>query len=54
MSAFVKKIGWNPAAIPFVPISGWHGDNMIEVSEKMSWFKGSSAERKDGNSSGFI
>jgi len=52
VSAFVKKIGWNPAAIPFVPISGWEGDNMLEVSSNMSWFKGWTAERKEGNGSG--
>ncbi|RUP43897.1 elongation factor 1-alpha 1-like protein [Jimgerdemannia flammicorona] len=27
---FIKKIDFNPATIPFVPISGWHGDNMLE------------------------
>merc|ERR1712088_67233 len=27
--------------IPYMPISGFHGDNMIESSEKMPWFKGS-------------
>jgi len=26
--------------IPFVPISGWMGDNMIERSDKMKWYKG--------------
>jgi len=52
VSAYVKKIGYNPAAIPFVPISGWHGDNMLEVSEKMPWFKGWTAERKEGNATG--
>merc|ERR1712216_670693 len=26
--------------IPFVPISGWMGDNMIEVSTNMDWYKG--------------
>jgi len=26
--------------VPFVPISGWVGDNMIERSEKMKWYKG--------------
>jgi len=26
--------------IPFVPISGWNGDNMIERSDKMKWYKG--------------
>jgi elongation factor 1-alpha len=49
---FVKKVGYNPASIAFVPISGWHGDNMLEASDKMSWFKGWSVERKEGNASG--
>ena len=40
LSDYLKKIGYNPANIPFVPISGWHGDNMIEKSEKLPWFKG--------------
>jgi len=26
--------------IPFIPISGWNGDNMIERSDKMKWYKG--------------
>ena len=29
VSNFVKKIGYNPKSIPFVPISGWNGDNMV-------------------------
>jgi elongation factor 1-alpha len=37
---FVKKIGYNPANVPFVPISGWNGDNMLEKSDKMPWWKG--------------
>lgn len=49
---YIKKIGYNPKAVPFVPISGWHGDNMIEASTKMDWFKGWSIERKEGNASG--
>ena len=52
VSAYVKKIGYNPASIPFVPISGWHGDNMLEASDKMPWFKGWTAERKEGNATG--
>merc|ERR1712130_631560 len=27
---YVKKVGFNPKTVAFVPISGWHGDNMIE------------------------
>lgn len=38
--AYIKKIGYNPDNVPFVPISGWHGDNMIEASTNMSWYKG--------------
>jgi len=52
VSAYIKKIGYNPKAVPFVPISGWHGDNMFEVSEKMPWFKGWGIERKEGNADG--
>jgi len=37
---FIKKIGYNPANVPFVPISGWVGDNMIEKSTNMAWWKG--------------
>jgi len=37
---FVKKIGYNPANVPFCPISGWNGDNMLEKSDKMPWWKG--------------
>jgi len=52
VSNYIKKIGYNAASVPFVPISGWHGDNMIEPSDKMSWYKGWSVERKEGNASG--
>jgi elongation factor 1-alpha len=36
----LKKIGYKPEEIPFVPISGWLGDNMLEKSENMKWYKG--------------
>jgi len=39
-SNFLKKIGYNPAVIPFIPISGWNGDNMVEGSNNMPWWKG--------------
>merc|ERR1712035_154442 len=52
VSTYIKKIGYNPAAVAFVPISGWHGDNMLETSDKMIWFKGWKIERKEGNASG--
>lgn len=49
---YLKKIGYDPKSIPFVPISGWNGDNMLEPSERMPWYKGWSIERKEGNASG--
>merc|ERR1712055_891216 len=52
VSGYIKKIGYNPATVAFVPISGWHGDNMLETSEKMSWFKGWKTETKSGKGSG--
>merc|ERR1712107_698814 len=52
VSNFIKKVGYNPVAVPFVPISGWRGDNMINASDKMSWYKGWKVERKEGNASG--
>ena len=40
VSNFLKKVGYKPANVPFVPISGWHGDNMIERGNNMNWYKG--------------
>jgi elongation factor 1-alpha len=40
VSAYLKKVGYKPAKINFVPISGWVGDNMLEKSENMPWYKG--------------
>merc|ERR1712036_9225 len=48
VSGFVKKVGYNPKAVHFMPISGWHGDNMLEKSPNMSWWTGSEIERKEG------
>merc|ERR1711944_9848 len=40
VTSYIKKIGYNPDTVAFVPISGWHGDNMLEPSTNMGWFKG--------------
>jgi len=45
VTSYIKKIGYNPETVAFIPISGWHGDNMLETSTNMSWFKG--WEKKD-------
>merc|ERR1712019_187731 len=53
VQSFIKKVGYNPAAVPFVPISGWHGDNMLEPSTNMSWYKGWTKTVKDNTSTGY-
>lgn len=40
VEAYLKKVGYNPDKISFVPISGWVGDNMIEASTNTPWYKG--------------
>jgi len=40
VSNFIKKIGYNPEKVPFVPLSGWTGDNLMEKCDKMPWWKG--------------
>merc|ERR1712129_202962 len=40
VAAYLKKVGYKPMKIPFVPISGWVGDNMVEKSTNMPWYKG--------------
>merc|ERR1712170_86813 len=45
VEAYIKKPGYNPKQVPFVPISGWHGDNMLDPSTNMSWFKGWACEK---------
>ncbi|GAY38300.1 hypothetical protein CUMW_035640 [Citrus unshiu] len=37
VSSYLKKVGYNPEKVPFVPISGFEGDNMIERSTNLDW-----------------
>lgn len=46
IGTYIKKVGYNPKSVPIVPISGWMGDNMIDPSTNMSWYKGWTAEGK--------
>jgi len=48
VSGYIKKIGYNPKTVPFVPISGFNGDNMLEASANTPWFKGWEKEAKGG------
>jgi len=49
VQAYVKKVGYNPATVPILPISGFHGDNMLEKSENMEWWKKQKVERKSNS-----
>jgi elongation factor 1-alpha len=45
-SGFIKKVGYNPKSVAFVPISGFNGDNMIDDSPNCPWYKGWEKETK--------
>ncbi|EHA97884.1 Elongation factor 1-alpha 1 [Heterocephalus glaber] len=51
VSTYIKKIGYNSDIVAFVPISGWNGDDMLEPSANMPWFKGWKVTHKDDNAS---
>ncbi len=40
ISRMLKMVGYKVEKIPFVPTSGWTGDNLTKSSEKMPWYKG--------------
>ena len=40
VSDFLKKTGFKPAKMNFIPISGFEGDNMVDRSAKTPWYKG--------------
>ncbi len=40
ISKFMKGLGFKVDAIPFVPVSAWYGDNLINRSANMPWYKG--------------
>jgi len=40
VSRMLKMVGYKVEKIPFVPTSGWTGDNLVKQSDKMPWYKG--------------
>jgi len=40
VSSYLKQVGYKVETVPFIPISGWNGDNMLEPSPNMPWYKG--------------
>eukprot|EP00916_Digyalum_oweni_P017996 GHVL01030063.1.p1 GENE.GHVL01030063.1~~GHVL01030063.1.p1 ORF type:complete len:463 (+),score=92.06 GHVL01030063.1:73-1461(+) len=51
MVNMLQKVGWKKEfvekSVPVIPISGWIGDNLIKVSNKMDWYKGGEFEAAD-------
>lgn len=37
---FLKKTGFKPENIQIIPISGFLGENLVEKSDKITWYKG--------------
>jgi len=40
VSRMLKMVGYKVEKIPFVPTSGWTGDNLVKKSDKMPWYNG--------------
>ncbi|WP_407374519.1 translation elongation factor EF-1 subunit alpha [Methanobrevibacter sp.] len=40
VSNLIKTVGFNPADVPFIPLSAFQGDNITEASSNTSWYKG--------------
>jgi elongation factor 1-alpha len=51
MTHMLKKVGWNKKKVdgctPVMPISGWMGDNLIEKTKNMDWWKGMTVKAVD-------
>lgn len=39
-SKLCQSVGYKIDTVPFIPISGWKGDNLVKKSENMGWYKG--------------
>lgn len=39
-SKILQLIGYKPKKVPFIPYSGYNGDNLVENSDKAPWYKG--------------
>jgi elongation factor 1-alpha len=40
VSRMLKMVGYKVEKFPFVPTSGWTGDNLVKASTNMPWYKG--------------
>ncbi|MBW3002337.1 translation elongation factor EF-1 subunit alpha [Candidatus Woesearchaeota archaeon] len=40
VQALLKTVGYKDDQVQFIPMSAYHGDNVVKKSDKMSWWKG--------------
>ncbi|MDN7025391.1 translation elongation factor EF-1 subunit alpha [Methanoculleus sp. FWC-SCC1] len=40
LTQLIKMVGYNPANVPFIPMSAFQGDNISKKSENTPWYKG--------------
>ena len=40
MSKMLQQAGFKPKQVPFIPYSGYQGENMVDKTDKMPWYKG--------------
>jgi len=45
-SKMLMGVGFKPKKVPFIPYSGFNGDNLVEKSDKAPWYKGWTANLK--------
>jgi elongation factor 1-alpha len=43
MTKMIQSAGFKPKQVPFIPYSGFQGENLIDPTDKMPWYKGWSA-----------
>jgi elongation factor 1-alpha len=52
MQDMLEKVGWKKDQVkkgtPYIPISGWVGDNLLKKSDKMPWYKGQTVKNMTG------
>lgn len=40
MTKMIQQAGFKPKQVPFIPFSGFAGENLVESTDKMPWYKG--------------
>ena len=44
LEKMITSAGYKPARVPIIPFSGFHGENLINQTDKMPWYKGWKAQ----------